>query len=310
MKGFLIKRVFASLVAIFLVTVLVFLLIHIIPGDPIDLLLGEQASAQDKLSYRMMLGLHLPLHEQYVSFLRSLFSTWGHSISRNSDVLPLITARFPSTLFLALSGFLTGLFLSLPAGVLSAIKKDSWFDRVVSTVSMLSMSLPIFVVGPFLTLIFAIRLKWFPVAGYGSVGHLILPSIALGLGLFGVLTRMVRASFLDVMHEDYMRTARAKGLAPLKIFFIHGLKNALIPVITLGGSIFGGLLAGAVLTETLFDWPGIGKLFYSAFQSRDYPLIQGVVLWISISYFVVNLAVDLLYFWVDPRVSVEGKAKA
>jgi len=307
--SFLIRRCLASLLAIFGVSLMVFLLIHFIPGDPVDLLLGEAASAQDKMNYRKILGLNLPLYEQYFLFVKNLFSTWGYSFSRGGDVLPLIWSRFPSTLVLAVSGLVMGLLMSLPVGIYTALKKDTLFERILSVGALSGMSLPIFILAPLLTLFFAIRLKWFPVAGYGTFSHLVLPSFALGLGLFGVLTRMIRSSFLDVLGEDYLRTARAKGLSPIRIVGIHAMKNALIPVVTMLGNIFGGLLAGAVLTETLFDWPGIGKLFYSAFQSRDYALIQGIVLWISLSYFLVNLLVDFLYFIIDPRIQINGNAE-
>lgn len=307
MRKFLFKRLLSSLVAILGVSILVFLLIHLIPGDPVDLLLGEAASAADKANYRTVLGLNLPLHTQYFQFIKSLFSTWGYSFSRNSAVLPVIWARFPATVLLASCGLVVGLVFSIPAGIYSALKKGYPIEHGISILTLIGMSLPVFIVAPIMTLVFAIRLKWFPVAGFGEWSHVVLPSLVLGLGIFGILTRMLRSSFLDILTEDYLRTARAKGLSEFRVIYLHGLKNAVIPVLTLIGNIFGGLLAGAVLTETLFDWPGIGKLFFSAFQSRDYALIQGVVLWISLSYFFINLLVDVLYLMVDPRIRVDGE---
>jgi peptide/nickel transport system permease protein len=301
-----VQRLGASLIAVAGVTVLVFLMLHLIPGDPVDLLLGEGASAQDKLSLQIKLGLNLPLYKQFWIYVCSLWSGWGHSISRDSPVLTLILERFPATLLLSICGLVTGLCLSIPIGILGAVKKNSGTDHVLSAFSLSFMSLPIFVLGPIATLIFAIRLRWLPVAGFGDPSHLILPSLLLGLGLSGILSRMIRASLCEVLKEDYMRTARAKGLSEYRIVLVHGFRNALLPVLTLLGNMLGGLLAGAVITETLFDWPGIGKLFLSAFQSRDYPLIQGIVLWISLSYFAINLVVDLAYSLVDPRIRLGG----
>jgi peptide/nickel transport system permease protein len=306
MGTFLLRRLLGAIPVIIGVVTLVFLLVHFIPGDPVDMMLGDAADFKDKENLRRLLGLNLPLHEQYFSFWKNIFNgTWGYSIAFSRSVLSLILERFGATALLSTCALIVGVLVSFPLGVNAARRAGSAQDTFSVGFALVGMSVPIYVMAPIAVLIFSIGLRWFPVAGYGSFAHLVLPTLCLGIGLSGMLTRMVRTSMLETLGEDYIRTARSKGLAEKFVLFKHALRNAMIPVITILGNMLGGLLAGAVITETLFDWPGIGKLFYSAFQSRDYPLIQGVVLWISVSYVAINLFVDILYSIFDPRVRLE-----
>jgi ABC-type dipeptide/oligopeptide/nickel transport system permease component len=307
MFEYLCKRLLTSIPVIVGVVTLVFLLIHFIPGDPIEIMLGDTALASDKDALRKLMGLDLPLWRQYLFFWQHLLDgSWGHSITYSRPVLSLITERFGATAILSLTSLIVGLVISFPLGVLAARKAGSMTDTAAVGFALFGMSMPIYVVGPFAILVFSVWLGWLPVSGFGGVAHLVIPSLCLGLGLSGMLTRMVRTSMLECLGEDYVRTARSKGLGELSVLFRHTLRNAMIPVLTIVGNMLGGLLAGAVITETLFDWPGIGKLFFSAFQGRDYPLIQGVVLWIAVTYVFVNLLIDLLYSVFDPRVRLNA----
>lgn len=307
MARFLLRRLVGALPTIFFVSLIVFLLLRFVPGDPVDLMLGDFASAQDKAELRAALGLDLSTVAQGARFVRNLFDgTWGQSLTFHRPVLEMIFERFPSTLLLGVSSLLVAILVSLPLGLIAAARAGRWADVASSTVALVAVSVPIFVTAPLVVLYFAVDLGWLPVAGADSAEHLVLPALCLGFGLSGLLTRMIRASLLDTLSEDFVRTARAKGLSEGRVLLVHALRNGLIPVVTVLGNLLGSVLAGAVLTETLFDWPGIGRLFYSAFQSRDYPLIQGIVLWTSLSYIVVNLLVDVVYAWVDPRIRLEA----
>jgi len=307
MWSYIIRRVLSVVPVVIGVVTLVFLLVHFIPGDPVEIMLGDAAEAADKARLRELLGLNLPLIDQYVLFWRHIFDgTWGHSISFSRPVLALITDRFGATMYLSLASLIIGGAISFPLGVNAARKAGSLQDTCSVGFALLGMSVPIYVMAPIAVWIFSVQWRMFPVAGYGTFSHLVLPMVCLGFGLSGILTRMIRTSVLECLGEDYIRTARAKGLKEREVLFKHALRNAMIPVITIMGNMLGGLLAGAVITETLFDWPGIGKLFFAAFQQRDYPLVQGVVLWISVSYVFINLFVDLLYSWFDPRVRYDS----
>ena len=303
------RRLWESIPLIVIVVTFVFFLMKMIPGDPVELMLGDTASAADRDHLRKLLGLDRPLLAQYLKFWKDLFvGGWGQSISHSKSVLSLILDKFAATLILALSSLSVALFVSFPFGVWAAKKRGSIWDSAITILSLSGMSLPIFVVAPGAILLFSIRLRWLPVSGTGSILHLVLPSLCLGFGLSGVLMRMLRASMLDHLNEDYVRTARSKGLSETRVLFSHVLSNALLPVVTVLGGMLGSLLAGAVVTESLFDWPGIGKLFFSAFQSRDYPLVQGIVLWIAMSYVGIHLVMDLAYAWLDPRIRSGGEA--
>ncbi len=307
MWSYIFRRILSVIPVVIGVVTLVFLLVHFIPGDPVEIMLGDAAEAADKARLRELLGLNLPLLKQYTLFWKQIFDgTWGHSISFSRPVLGLITERFGATMYLSLASLVVGVMISFPLGVNAARKAGTLADTCSVGFALIGMSIPIYVMAPVAVWFFSVQWRMFPVAGYGTLAHLFLPMICLGFGLSGILTRMIRTSVLECLGEDYIRTARAKGLKERNVLFKHALRNAMIPVITIMGNMLGGLLAGAVITETLFDWPGIGKLFFSAFQQRDYPLVQGVVLWISVSYVFINLFVDLAYSFVDPRVRYDS----
>ncbi len=306
MSGFLWRRILQSIPVVFGVTSVVFFLLHFIPGDPVAIMLGDSADAADQENLRRVLGLDRSLPEQYLLFWRHLFDgTWGQSLVYQRPVFQLILDRFPPTLLLAFSSLLIALGISLPLGIAAARRAGQWVDAMSVGFALLAASIPIFVLAPMAILFFSVELRWFAVSGFSSAWDLILPALCLGVGLSGFFTRLIRTSVLEILSEDFVTTARSKGLRENIVIYVHVLRNALIPLLTVLGSVLGSLLAGAVITETLFDWPGIGRLFYSAFQSRDFPVIQGVVLWVSLTYLAINFLVDLLYSVVDPRVRRE-----
>lgn len=310
MRRFLIQRLLKTLPVIISVVTLVFLLIHFMPGDPIETMMGDNTGDVDRARIRELLGLNHSLPVQYLIFWKNIFwGGWGSSFSQpGRTVLSLILECFPFTLWLALCSLALALVISLPLGTLAACRPGTLIDKFSTSFSLLGMSVPIFVIAPLATLLFSIRLRWFPVSGSGSVGHLVLPTLCLGWSLSAFLTRVFRSSMLENLQEDFVRTARSKGLHEISVLFRHTLANALIPTLTILGNMLGSLLAGAVLTETLFDWPGVGNLFYKAFQMRDYPLVQGITLWIAIVYVVISLLMDLAYSWVDPRIRLSEAA--
>jgi ABC-type dipeptide/oligopeptide/nickel transport system permease component len=288
---------------VLLVVSIVFLLIHLVPGDPIEQMLGEGARPSDIAALRHAYGLDLPLGQQYLHYWRGvLHGDFGHSLRLNDTVTHLVLSRYPYTAELTAAALLVALALALPAGVASAVRRDRWQDRTLSVVSLLGLSFPGFASGPILILLVSIKLGWLPVSGAGDISHLVLPAITMGGALAAVLTRMVRTAMLEELGQDYIRTARAKGLPERTVIYKHALRNALIPVITLVGLQFGALLAGAIVTETIFSWPGVGRLTVSAISNRDYSLLQGCILAIGLTYVLVNLATDILYLVVNPRI--------
>ena len=297
------ERFLYALPVIVVVATAVFFLIHMVPGDPVEQMLGEQAQSGEAEELRRSLGLDRPLTEQYLNYLRgAVRGELGTSFRFNAPVSSLILARYPATIELTLAALCVALLLAIPAGVHSAVHRGRWGDRVLGFVSLLGLSFPNFALGPVAILIFAIALDWLPVSGYGGLAHLVLPSATLGAARAAILTRMVRASMLEELGQDYVRTARAKGLAEHSVLYRHTLRNGLISVVTVVGLQFGALLAGAMVTETIFSWPGIGRLTLQAINSRDYPLVQGCFLAISVTYIFVNLLTDLVYTLVDPRI--------
>ncbi|MGH7828676.1 MAG: nickel ABC transporter permease [Candidatus Binatia bacterium] len=306
MKRYVANRLFLFLPTLLGTLTVVFFLIHLIPGDPIEVMLGETASPADKEALRRELGLHLPLWTQYLDFLRSLVvGDLGRALSLQAPVTELILARVPATLELTLAAMTVALLIAFPLGIVAAVKKDSWIDRSSLLFSLFGVAVPNFWLGPVLMIVFSIELGWLPVSGRGGPGHLILPALTLGIGMAAILTRLIRSNLIGTIHEDYIRTARAKGLRERSVWLKHALRNSLLSVVTVLGLQVGALLAGAVITETIFAWPGIGRLTIQAIQARDYPLVQGCVLVISASYLSVNLATDLLYSLLDPRISYE-----
>jgi peptide/nickel transport system permease protein len=304
-----VKRYFLWRLALLLPTAfgavtLVFFLIHMIPGDPVEVMLGETASSADKEELRRSLGLDRPMLSQYGSFLAGLATgDLGRSLYENAAVAELISVRFPATLELALAALLAAAAVSFPLALLAATRLDSWCDRAALLFSLLALSMPNFWLGPLLIIGFSIHLGWLPVSGRSGGAHLVLPAITLGLGMAAILTRIIRAGLVRVRTEEYVRAARAKGLSEPRIWLKHMLRNALLPVITILSLQFGSLLAGAVITETIFSWPGIGRLTVQAIQSRDYPLVQGCVLTIALTYIAVNFITDCLYRLADPRIT-------
>lgn len=308
MRNYILRRLLLTIPVIVGVSTLVFLFIHLIPGDPIQVMLGESAKPTDVEALRRALGLDRPLSEQYVTFFRGLVTgNLGVSIHTGQPIFATIVNRLPATLELTLSSMCVALLISIPIGVISASKQYSLLDNGSMFFALLGISMPNFWLGPLLILLFSVNLGWFPVSGRGGLLHLILPAITLGTALAAKLTRMTRSSILEILHEDYITTARSKGLHEGFVIFKHALRNALIPVITVIGIQFGALLSGALITETIFAWPGIGRLTITAIQKRDYPLVQGCVLLIAFGYVFANLITDLAYAWADPRIRFENK---
>ncbi|NOR40180.1 MAG: ABC transporter permease subunit, partial [Gammaproteobacteria bacterium] len=282
MLTFITHRLAGSLLVIFGVVTIVFLLIHMIPGDPVEIMLGESASTADREALRVALGLDQPLLVQFRHYLSGLLHLdMGQSIHYRRPVSELLLERLPATGLLAAATLIITLVLALPLGIIAAVRRNTLWDTGAMSFSMLGVSIPNFWLGPMLILVFSLWLGWFPVSGRSGFASVILPALTLGTGLVAVLSRMVRSSMLEVLSEDYMRTAKAKGLSPQRVILHHGLRNALLPVITLLGLQLGALLAGAVITETVFSWPGVGLLTIESIQSRDYPVVQACVLLIS-----------------------------
>ncbi len=303
MIRYVLTRLLYTLPVVWLVVSVVFLLIHLVPGDPIQAMLGEGAASADIAAARHAYGLDVPIGLQYVHYWKGVLSgNLGQSIRFNQDVGSLILQRYPFTLQLTLASLLVALGLSIPAGVHSARRRNQWDDRLISFLSLLGLSFPNFALGPVLILFFAIFLGVLPVSGSGTVFHLILPAITMGGALAAILTRMVRTSMLEELGQDYIRTARAKGLPEPVVVYKHALRNAMVPVLTVIGLQFGALLAGAIVTETIFSWPGIGRLTITAINNRDYYLVQGCILAIGLTYVAVNFLTDLLYSVVNPRI--------
>jgi ABC-type dipeptide/oligopeptide/nickel transport system permease component len=303
MFRFLATRVLYTLPVVWLVVSIVFLLIHLVPGDPIQQMLGESAAAADIQAARHAYGLDLPMSRQYLNYWKGvLHGDLGQSLRFNQNVGSLIAERYPFTLKLTLASLLVALALSIPAGVRSARRRNRWDDRAISFISLLGLSFPNFALGPVLILFFAVNLGLLPVSGSGTVAHLVLPAITMGGALAAILTRMVRTSMLEELGQDYIRTARAKGLPERTVVYRHALRNAMIPVLTVIGLQFGALLAGAIVTETIFSWPGIGRLTIQAINTRDYYLVQGCILAIGLTYVAVNFLTDLLYSAFNPRI--------
>jgi ABC-type dipeptide/oligopeptide/nickel transport system permease component len=301
------RRLLYTLPVLWLVVTIVFLLIHLVPGDPIAQMLGEGATAADISTLRHAYGFDAPLSLQYTRYLTGVaHADLGQSLRLRESVLHLIAQRYPYTLALAIAALLIGLLLAVPAGVWSATHRNRWQDRATGVVSLIGLSFPNFALGPILIILFSIKLGWLPVSGSGSgfsfFTHLILPAVTLGSGLAALLTRMVRTAMLEELSQDYIRTARAKGLSERTVIYRHALRNALVPILTVVGLQFGSLLAGAIVTETIFSLPGIGRLTVSAISNRDYALVQGCILAIGLTYVAVNLLTDLAYTVANPRM--------
>lgn len=306
MAVFLAKRALQLIPVIWGVGTLVFLLLHFVPGDPVDIMLGETAQQANREALRAQLNLDKPVAEQYVLFWKGVATgTLGTGFISKRPVGSLIADRFPATFKLTIASLFWALLLALPLGVLSAVFRDSLLDRAVLMVTILGVAMPNFWLGPLLMLLFAVELGWVPVSGPGGLANFVLPSLTLGLGLACVLTRMIRATMAETLRQDYITTARSKGLSGRSVVLKHALKNALIPVITILGLQLGNLLTGTVITETIFDWPGIGELVYRGIQSRDFPVVQGCVLVIAATYVAANTLADVAYTYANPRIELK-----
>jgi len=282
---------------------LVFLLIHLVPGDPVAQMLGEGAPAADIAATRHAYGLDAPLGEQYIRYWKGvLHGDLGKSIRFNQSVTKLLEQRYPYTVMLTFASLFVAILLAFPAGVYSAQHPNRWTDRAISVVSLFGLSFPNIALGPILIIIFSIKLGWLPVSGAGGIEYVVLPAITMGGSMAAILTRMVRTSMLEELNQDYIRTARAKGLPEQTVVYRHALRNAMIPVLTVLGLQFGALLAGAIVTEKIFSWPGIGRLTVDAISNRDYYLVQGCILAIGLTYVSVNFLTDVAYSVANPRI--------
>ncbi len=305
------RRLLFALPSVLGVATLVFLFVHMIPGDPVDMMLGESAELVDRDRLRAALGLDRPLWDQYVDFLtRAARGDLGRSLLDGSSVSHALAARLPATLALALTGGTIALLIAVPLGTLSARHRGGTIDTLATGFALLGASLPNFFLGPLLVLVFSVWLRWLPASGAESIASLVLPSITLGLGMSAILTRLTRAAVLDALGADFVRTARAKGLSEPVVFLRHALRSAMLPVATVFGLQLGSLFGGAIITETIFAWPGIGRLTIQAIDGRDYPLLQGCVLVIALGYVTANLITDLAYQRLDPRVRIGARARS
>jgi ABC-type dipeptide/oligopeptide/nickel transport system permease component len=303
MLRYVATRLLYTVPVLWLVVSVVFLLIHLVPGDPIQQMLGEGASSADIQAARHAYGLDVPIGQQYLNYWNGLLrGDLGRSLRLDQPVSRVIAQRYPQTLQLTVASMIVALLISIPAGVRSARRRNRWDDRALSFASLLGLSFPNFALGPILILFFAIYLGLLPVSGSGTPVHLVLPAITMGGALAAILTRMVRTAMLEEMNQDYIRTARAKGLSENAVVYKHALRNALVPVLTVVGLQFGALLAGAIVTETIFSWPGIGRLTITAIGNRDYYLVQGCILMIGLTYVAVNFTTDFFYSLANPRI--------
>lgn len=306
MWRYVLKRALLALPVLLGVSVVVFVAIRLIPGDPAQIMAGQAATEEVVRQIRQSLGLDQPLPVQYLYFLRNVVrGDLGRSLFNGAPVVEELGQRFPRTVRLALASMVVASLIGIPAGILAATRHLSWLDTLVMLVALVGVSMPVFWLGLNLILVFSVRLQWLPAFGYETWRHLLLPSVTLGAASAAIVARMTRSSMLEVLGQDYIRTARAKGLAERVVVNRHALRNALIPVVTVLGLQLGTLLSGAVLTETVFAWPGIGRLLVDAVLARDYPIIQGATLLIAATFVALNLAVDLLYGLLDPRIRYE-----
>lgn len=303
MLNYLIKRLLSTIPVLIGISLLLFFMLRMLPGDPAQVLAGQMATPEEIENIRHQLGLDRPIHEQYAVYMSRLVRfDLGRSARTQNPVTVEIWARLPNTLLLAVVAITLACLFGIPAGIISAVRPYSWTDYLVTMSALFGMSMPVFWLGLMLVVVFAVILKWLPAGGTGSWQHVILPSITLAAFVVAFIARMTRSTMLETLSQDFTTTARSKGLKEQVVIVKHALKNALIPIITVVGLQFGSLLAGAVLTETVFAWPGLGRLLYDSISARDYPMIQGVILIFGLLYIFVNLVVDLIYAFVDPRI--------
>ena len=316
MRSYLARRLLLLVPVLVGVSVVVFLVLHLSPGDPAEIMLGSQATQEDLARLRRELGLTEPLHVQYLHWVAHVArGDLGRSLWMKRPVLDEVLNRYKATLLLTASGLLLSTVGGIALGVASAVRPHSFLDRMSAVTSLFGASMPVFWLGIVLMVVFSLWLGWLPASGmwapYGEGGlrdllaHLVLPAVTLAAASLTIIARLTRSTMLEILSQDYIRTARAKGLVEQRVVFRHGLKNALIPIVTVVGVQAGYLLGGAVLTETVFAWPGVGLLMVQGILARDFPLVQGCVLVIALTFVLINLAVDLLYAWLDPRIQYE-----
>jgi ABC-type dipeptide/oligopeptide/nickel transport system permease component len=303
---YLLRRILLTVPVLLGVATLVFSLIHLVPGDPAQAMLGDGASPQDIAELRRSLGLDEPLFDQYVTFLgNAAGGDLGRSFRTGQPVTTMILERVPATAELAIAAMIVAIVLAIPLGVIAAVWRGTAADYGAMTFALAGVSIPNFWLGPLLAIVFAVELGWLPVSGRGTLAHLVLPAISLGLALAAILARMTRASLLDELRELYVRAARARGASRSAAVTVHALRNSMVPLLTIVALQFGAVLTGAVITETIFAWPGIGRLLIQSIGFRDYPMVQGCILLIAVTYVTVNLITDLLYGVLDPRIRLE-----
>jgi|HigsolmetaAR204D_1030405.scaffolds.fasta_scaffold01471_5 ABC-type dipeptide/oligopeptide/nickel transport system permease component len=309
MKQYVLQRLASGLIVLFGISIFSFALIHMIPGDPIRIMLGENASAEQVHALREQLGLNDPLPTQYLNYMTGVLQgDLGTSFKTGRPVLTEILERFPATVKLAASGMALAICIGITMGVLAAKFKDTFIDFTAMSIATLGVSIPNFWLGILLILLFTVKLGWFPIAGGTGLRDLVLPAVTLGVLASTVISRLTRAGMVEVLSQDYIRTARAKGLHERAVLFVHAFRNAMIPVVTIIGLQIASLLGGTVIIERVFDWPGLGSLAINAIASRDFPLVQGIILFIGVIFVLVNLLVDILYSLIDPRIEI-GQAK-
>ncbi len=303
---YFVRRVLLTVPVLLGVATLVFSLIHLVPGDPAQAMMGDGASPQDVAELRTKLGLDRPLLTQYAAFLRhAVTGDLGVSFRTGQPVTTMIVERIPATAELAIAAMVVAIVIAIPLGVVAAVWRGTAIDYGAMTFALLGVSIPNFWLGPLLAIVFAVELGWLPVSGRGTLAHLVLPAISLGLALAAILARMTRASLLDELSELYVRAARARGVSNTASITRHALRNSLVPLLTIIALQFGAVLTGAVITETIFAWPGIGRLLIQSIGFRDYPMVQGCILLIAVTYVSVNLVTDLMYGFIDPRIRLE-----
>jgi peptide/nickel transport system permease protein len=306
MPRFLIRRLLLTIPVLIGVATLVFSLIHLIPGDPVQAMLGDSAAPEDVAAMRDKLGLNRPLLVQYGSFMRGAATgDLGRSLRTNQEVSAAIAERMPATFELALASMLVAVVIAIPLGIVAAVWAGTPVDHAATTMALIGISMPTFWLGPLLAIVFSISLGWLPVSGRGTLAHLVLPAITLGAPLAAVLARITRASVLEELRELYVLAARARGVSRTGAVLKHAFRNSLIPIVTVLGLQFGAVLTGAVITETIFGWPGVGRLLIQSISTRDYPAVQGCILLIAVTYVSMNLLVDVVNGLLDPRIRYE-----
>jgi ABC-type dipeptide/oligopeptide/nickel transport system permease component len=303
---FLARRLLLAIPVLIGVATLVFALIHLIPGDPVRTMLGESASEDSVIELRSRLGLDRPLYQQYADYLKGLaHGNLGTSLRTNEPVASALAARIPATAELAAASMIVAIVIAIPLGILAAVRAGTFVDHLATTIALIGISMPSVWLGPLLAIVFAVELGWLPVSGRGTLAQLVLPAVTLGAPLAAMLARMTRASVLDELRELYVVAARARGVSRARAVLHHAFRNSLLPIVTVLGLQVGAVLTGAVITETIFAWPGIGRLLIQSIGFRDYPLVQGCILLIAVTYVSVNLLTDLAYGLLDPRIRYE-----